>query len=427
MLDIKFIRENTDAVKKALKDRGNKLDLKPLLKLDIQRRKILAEVEDLKCLRNKTSVEIALLKREKKDSKAKISKMKTVSQKIKKLDQEVGEISTKLRNIALTIPNTPDSSVPVGPNASSNKIVKTWGEPTKFSFKPKEHTEIGQCLNILDFQASSKVSGRGFSLFKGDGAKMVRGLINFMIDLHTRKHGYTEIWPPLLVNRDSMTGTGQLPKLEEDMYKLSDDDLFLIPTAEVPVTNIHRNDILNEDDLPIYYTAYTPCFRREAGSYGKEVKGLSRVHQFDKVEMVKFVKPETSFDELETLLTNAEDVLQLLNIPYRIVILSTGDISFAASKCYDIEIWAAGAQKWLEVSSCSNFTDFQARRANIKYKSKETKKTEFVHTLNGSGVAFARLIISILENNQNEDGSVTIPEALCPYMGKKKKLISKNA
>ncbi len=424
MLDIKFIRENIDQVKKNLKNRNMKADIEGLLKLDKERRKLLVESEQLKSIRNKASGEIAKLKASKKDCKAKISKMKTVSQKIKKLDKKVEAVDTKLSKILLNIPNITHSSTPIGSDASSNKIIKEWGDVPKFSYNTKSHIELGEILKIMDFGASAKITSSGFSLFMGDGAKMVRALINFMLDLHVAKHGYKEIWPPLLVNRNSMTGTGQLPKFEEDLYKLKDDDLFLIPTAEVPVTNIHRNQILNEEDLPIYYTAYTPCFRREAGSYGKDTKGLSRVHQFDKVEMVKFVKPETSWDELEVLLGNAEEVLQLLNIPYRVVELSTGDISFAASKCYDIEIYAAASKKWLEVSSCSNFTDFQARRANIKYRrttNDERRTTEYVHTLNASGVAFARLIIALLENNQQEDGTVIIPEALHSYMGGQEK------
>jgi len=424
MLDIKFIRENIDQVKKNLKNRNMKADIEGLLKLDKERRKLLVESEQLKSIRNKASGEIAKLKASKKDCKAKISKMKTVSQKIKKLDKKVEAVDTKLSKILLNIPNITHSSTPIGSDASSNKIIKEWGDVPKFSYNTKSHIELGEILKIMDFGASAKITSSGFSLFMGDGAKMVRALINFMLDLHVAKHGYKEIWPPLLVNRNSMTGTGQLPKFEEDLYKLKDDDLFLIPTAEVPVTNIHKNQILNEEDLPIYYTAYTPCFRREAGSYGKDTKGLSRVHQFDKVEMVKFVKPETSWDELEVLLGNAEEVLQLLNIPYRVVELSTGDISFAASKCYDIEIYAAASKKWLEVSSCSNFTDFQARRANIKYRrttNDERRTTEYVHTLNASGVAFARLIIALLENNQQEDGTVIIPEALHSYMGGQEK------
>ncbi|MFH1646057.1 MAG: serine--tRNA ligase, partial [Candidatus Omnitrophota bacterium] len=343
-----------------------------------------------------------------------------VSQKIKEIDIKVGGLDEKIKNYVLLIPNIPHNSVPVGPDARSNKLVKEWGKEAKFNFTPQDHLKIGEQLGILDIPRATKLSGSGFSLFLGQGSRLVRALINFMLDLHTERHGYKEVWPPALVNRDSMTGTGQLPKLEEDMYKLKDDDLFLIPTAEVPVTNIHRNDVLNEDELPLYYTAYTPCFRREAGSYGKDTKGLSRLHQFDKVEMVKFVKPENSYDELEKLLLNAEKVLRLLGLRYRVMILSTGDISFAAAKCYDIELWAPGSNMWFEVSSCSNFEDFQSRRANIKYQNTETGKLNFVHTLNGSGVAFARLIIAILENYQQKDGSVLVPKVLRRYMGGQK-------
>jgi len=419
MLDIKFIRENPEKVRKALKDRNVKIDVDKLLDLDAKRRKLLTETEALKGKRNQESEEIARLKREKQDFSSRLSDLKLLSQKIKEIDVKVGEIDNNIYDFMVSIPNIPDSTIPVGPDAESNEIVKQWGKLPNFDFKPLDHIELCKTLGIMNFPRATKLSGSGFSLFTGDGAKLVRALMSFMIDLHTTKHGYKEIWPPVLVNRESMTTTGQLPKLEEDMYKLKDDDLFLIPTAEVPVTNIHRDEVLNEEDLPIYYTAYTPCFRREAGSYGKDTKGLSRVHQFNKVEMVKFVKPENSYDELEALLKNAETVIQLLKIPYRIVLLSTGDISFAASKCYDIEIWSPGTNSWLEVSSCSNFEDFQARRGNIKYKNKKTGKTEFVHTLNGSGVAFARLIISLLENYQRKDQSVEIPKALRPYMGKK--------
>jgi len=417
MLDIKFIRENPDKVKKALKDRGLKLDLDKLLELDQKRRRIIVEVDRLKSERNKASDEIGRLKKEKKDASSLLGKMKTVSQKIKEMDPELGEIDLKMDRLLFEVPNIPHDTVPVGSDARANKKVKEWGKAGNPDFKPLTHIELGECLAILDFPRSAKVAGSGFSLFIGDGAKMVRALINFMIDLHVQKHGYKEVWPPVLVNRASMTGTGQLPKLEEDMYKLSEDDLFLIPTAEVPITNIHRDEVLKESDLPIYYTAYTPCFRREAGSYGKDTKGLSRVHQFDKVEMVKFVKPDTSYDELESLLQNAEEVLQLLNLPYRVLLLSTGDISFAAAKCYDIELWAPGSNAWFEVSSCSNFEDFQARRANIKFKDAVTNKSSYVHTLNGSGVAFARLVIAILENYQQRDGSIRVPEGLRPYMG----------
>ena len=420
MLDIKYIRENPDKVKEALKNKNSKVNIDEFLEMDIERRKLLVEVEKLKSTRNIESDGIAALKKQGEDASAKLNKMKLVSQKIKEIDSIVGEINKKIINKAMLIPNIPHSSVPVGPDAQSNKVVKEWGKLPNFKFNPLNHIEIGEKLGIMDFPTATKLSGSGFSLFMGDGAMMVRALLNFMIDLHVNKHGYKEVWPPVLTSRRSMTTTGQLPKFEEDMYKLKDDDLYLIPTAEVPVTNIHADDILDEEALPIYYTAYTPCFRREAGSYGKDTKGLSRVHQFDKVEMVKFVKPENSYDELETLLANAEEVLQLLKLPYRVQLLSTGDISFAASKCYDIELWAAGSNAWLEVSSCSNFEAFQARRGNIKFKSKDTGKLSFVHTLNGSGVAFARLIIAIVENYQTEDGSVEIPKVLQSYMGNKK-------
>jgi len=420
MLDIRYIRENPDKIKEALKNKNSKVNIDEFLEMDIERRNLLVEVEKLKSMRNIESNGIAALKKQGEDASAKLNEMKLVSQKIKKIDSKVGEINNKINNKAMLIPNIPHSSVPVGPDAQSNKVVKEWGKLPNFKFNPLNHIEIGEKLGIMNFPTATKLSGSGFSLFMGDGAMIVRALLNFMIDLHVNKHGYKEVWPPVLVNRRSMTTTGQLPKFEEDMYKLKDDDLYLIPTAEVPVTNIHADDILDEETLPIYYTAYTPCFRREAGSYGKDTKGLSRVHQFDKVEMVKFVKPENSYDELETLLANAEEVLQLLKLPYRVQLLSTGDISFAASKCYDIELWVAGSNAWLEVSSCSNFEAFQARRGNIKFRSKDTGKLDFVHTLNGSGVAFARLIIAIVENYQTEDGFVEIPKVLQSYMGNKK-------
>jgi len=420
MLDIKFIRDNVDLVKGSVKNRGTKIDIDKLLSLDSQRREILKTAEALKHKKNIASDDIAKMKKEKKDASAKILEMKDVSVRIKELDKKLGPLETELRNMLLLVPNIPHVSIPVGLDAKANKIVKNWGKMPKFKFKPRTHIEIAELLDIVDFKNASKITGSNFALYKGSGARLERGLINFMLDLHTKKHGYTEIFPPFLVNRKSMTATGQLPKLEEDMYKLKDDDLFLIPTAEVPVTNILRDEILKEEDLPIRYTAYTACFRREAGSYGKETRGLVRVHQFDKVELVKCVKPETSFNELELLLANAEKVLQLLKLPYRVAMLSTGDLSFAGSKCYDIELWAPGSGMYLEVSSCSNFTDFQARRANIRYRTKDSKKTEYVHTLNGSGVALARLVVAILEAYQQKDGSVKIPNALVPYMGGKK-------
>lgn len=415
MLDIKFIRENRDLVKESIKNKGQNIDIDELLTIDENYRKILMEVEALKAERNKANNEISALMKEKKNPKVIIEKMKAVSQKIADLDSKVGDEEQKLAKFIYIIPNLPDKSVPVG-GLEANKVVKSWGENPKFNFKPKTHMEISELLGIISFGVAAKITGSNFVLFTGPGARLERALINFMLDLHTKQHGYREVLPPFLVNRRSMIGTGQLPKLEEDMYKLKDEDLFLIPTAEVPVTNIHSGDIIEEDKLPIRYTAYSACFRREAGSYGKDTKGLIRVHQFDKVELVKFVKPETSFDELEKLLADAEEVLQILKIPYRIKLLASGDMSFAAAKCYDIEIYAAGVDSYLEVSSCSCFTDFQARRANIRYRQKDTKKIAFVHTLNGSGVALPRLVVAILENYQNEDGTVNIPEALVPYM-----------
>ncbi len=419
MLDLKFIRENIEAVKKALRDRSMKLDLDKLLSLDSEKRKLVTEVETLKSSRNTASKEIGNLLREKKDASKIMAEMKAISQKIKKIDAKVGERSSNLSKMLLSIPNIPHPSVPVGPDQKFNKVVKKWGKIRKFNFKPKSHVELAELLDIMDFARAAKIAGTGFALYKGLGARLERALINLMLDLHIKKHGYTEVFPPFLVNRKSMIGTGQLPKLEEDMYRLKDEDYFLIPTAEVPVTNMHRDEVLKEDDLPIYYTAYTACFRREAGSYGKETKGLVRVHQFDKVELVKFVKPKTSYDELEKLLRDAEDVIQLFSLPYRVSALSTGDMSFAASKCYDIELWAPGSDAWLEVSSCSNFTDFQARRANIKYRDADSKKPAYLHTLNGSGVALPRLVVAILENYQEKDGSVVIPKPLRPYMDKK--------
>jgi len=414
MLDIKFIRENPDVVKKSVKDRDLKFDVKALLTLDADRRRLLMEVETLKAERNRVS-------KGGKPSPEIMGKMKGISQKIGDLDKKVEQINQKLGILMLDIPNIPHKSVPIG-GPDANKVIRKEGKVRKFDFKPKSHIELGEDLDILDFPRSSKITGSGFCLFKGLGAQLERALINFMLDLHTKEHGYREIFPPFLVNRASMTGTGQLPKLEEDMYRLKDDDLFLVPTAEVPLTNLHRDEVLDEGGLPIYYTAYSACFRREAGSYGKDTKGLIRVHQFDKVELVKFVKPESSYDELKALLNNAEEVLKRLGLPYRVAMLSTEEMSFAASMCYDIEAWAPGIEKNLEVSSCSNFTDFQARRANIKYRAKDKKKTAYVHTLNGSGIAMARTVIAILENYQQKDGSILIPEVLRPYMGNKERI-----
>ena len=415
MLDLKFIRENVDLVKKSVKNRGMEVDIDRLLAIDDRRKAIQKQLDELRHKHKQENKEIPELRKRGEDVSLKIKESKKLSQQIDFLEKQLKDAEEELKQMLLIIPNIPHESVPIGPDASYNKIAKEWGKPPEFDFKPLTHIEIGEHLDIVDFQRASRMTGSNFVLFKGAGARLVRALINFMLDLHTQKHGYKEIWPPLLVNRKSMTGTGQLPKLEEDMYRLKDDDYFLIPTAEVPVTNIHREEILEEDRLPIYYTAYTPCFRREAGSYGKETRGLIRVHQFDKVELVKIVKPEDSWEEHEKLLQDAEEVLQLLGLHYRVVVLSTGDLSFAASKCYDIELWAPGLERWLEVSSCSNFTDFQARRSGMKFRRKDGTLT-YPHTLNGSGVAFARLIISLLETYQQKDGSVIIPETLRPYM-----------
>ncbi|HOD12144.1 MAG TPA: serine--tRNA ligase [Candidatus Omnitrophota bacterium] len=417
MLDLKFVRENDKAVRSALAARsGYRVDIDLFMDLDQKRRKLLTKLDELREKRNVANDEISQCLKEKKDAKAKIEAMKEVSQKISELEPQVKELEAQVEAILMGIPNMPHISVPIG-SPEKNQYVRQVGEPVKFDFKPKAHFEIAEALNIIDFKRASKITGSNFIVYKGAGARLERALLNFMLELHTREHGYVEIFPPFLVNRASMTGTGQLPKMEEDMYRLKDEDLFLIPTAEVPVTNLHRDEILAEEDLPIRYAAYTACFRREAGSYGKDTRGLMRVHQFDKVELVKFVRPETSYDELEKLLGNAEKVLQLLGLAYRVVMLATGDLSFAAAKCYDLEAYAAGLDKWLEVSSCSNFEDFQARRSNIRFKGKTTSKPTYVHTLNGSGVALARTMAAILENYQTADGRVVIPQVLRPFMG----------
>jgi len=421
MLDLKFIRENPDIIEKGLAAKRASIDLRVLLELDQKRRDISSQLDDLRSQKNQANAEISRLLKEKKDSKTKIAAMKTITDRIDQLEPQVKEIERGLDNLLINIPNIPHPTVPMG-EAKDNKIVRQWGEPKNFSFKPKTHKELGESLDIIDFKRAAKITGTNFILFQKAGAHLERALFNFMLDLHTREHGYVEIFPPFLVNRLSMTGTGQLPKMEEDMYRLKDDDLFLIPTAEVPVTNIYRDEILHEEDLPLYFTAYTACFRREAGSYGKETQGLVRVHQFDKVELVKFVKPETSYEELEKLVANAEKVLQLLGLPYRVVLLASGDLSFASTKCYDIEAYAPATAKWLEVSSCSNFEDFQARRINIRFKGKNTPKPTFVHTLNGSGIALARTVVALLEHYQTEDGEVMIPKVLQPYLGGLKKI-----
>jgi seryl-tRNA synthetase len=421
MLDLRFIRENQELVRTSLAERNVKVDFAGLMQLDDTRRRYLGELEELRAQRNKANDEISSLLKAKADAKPRIMQMKEISSRIDTLEKSMKEIEEQVERIVLTIPNIPHSSIPRG-GAECNQVVRSWGEKRQFDFQPQSHIELSQHHDIIDFSRATKITGSNFILYKGWGAKLERALFSFMLDVHTGKHGYTEVFTPFLVNRASMTGTGQLPKLEEDMYRLKDDDLFLIPTAEVPVTNIHRDEVLEEERLPIYYTAYSACFRREAGSYGKDTKGLIRVHQFDKVEMVKFVRPDDSYDELEKLVNNAETILQLLNLPYRVVVLATQDLSFSASKCYDLEAYAPGIDKWLEVSSCSNFESFQARRANIRFRRKDTKKIEFVHTLNGSGVALARTVVAILENYQQKDGSILIPEVLRPYLNGKERI-----
>jgi seryl-tRNA synthetase len=414
MLDPKFIRQNPQIVKQALLNRNSKFDFDAFLTLDENRKEIQLKIEQLYAAQNKIDGEIKQLFKNKQDPDQKIEEGKNIKKELIGLESEFNQLDITYQNLITRIPNVPHVSLPIG-GPDNNKFVKEWGQKKQFDFTPKDHITLAEKLGIIDFKRAVKVTGSNFIVFKGVGARLERALINFMLDLHTSEHGFTEIWPPKLVNRASMRGTGQLPNLEEDMYAVKNPDLFLIPTAEVPVTNLHRDEILSEDDLPIYYAAYTPCFRLEAGTYGKDTKGLLRVHEFDKIEMVKFVKPQNSYDELEKLLVCAGKVLELLEIPYRVLMLATGDISFAAAKCYDIEIHAPGVDKWLEVSSCSNFEDFQARRANIRYKDKTTGKNIFVHTLNGSGVALARLVVAIIENYQQKDGTIKIPEALGKY------------
>lgn len=415
MLDLKFIRENTELVKQAVKNKNESADVDKIIELDERRRGIIGEVEELKALRNKVSEEIAQKKKNKKDASEDIAEMKEVGRKISTLDDDLRSVMEALNYHLLRVPNMPQESVPIGPDEESNVTVREWGEIPKFDFEPKPHWEIAEQYDLLDLPAAAKIAGSGFYLLKGYGARLQRALIQFMLDTHTGD-GFTEIAPPILANTDTMTGTGQLPKLADDMYFLKDDDLYLIPTAEVPITNIHKQEILSEEDLPIYYVAHTGCFRREAGAAGKDTRGILRVHQFDKVELVKIVHPDHSYDELESLLKQAEKIVQALKIPYRVRRLATGDLSFAAAMCYDIEIWSAGVKKYLEVSSVSNFVDFQARRMNTRFKGKEGGKPSFVHTLNGSGTALPRLIAAILENYQTDYGTIVIPEVLRPYM-----------
>jgi seryl-tRNA synthetase len=415
MLSREYLRENADAYRQALKNRGATVDIERFLELDAERRRSIAAVEQLKAQKNAASQEIATLKKNKQDASAQIEALKRSGDEIKALDERVAQIEDEFRLLELGFPNVPHQSVPVGADESANRVERHWGTKPSFEFAPKSHWEIGEALNILDFERATKVTGARFAILYAAAAKLSRALMNFMLDVHERQ-GYTEVLAPFIVNADSLRGTGQLPKFEEDLFKLQHEKpLYLIPTAEVPVTNIYRDEILDAAQLPILYTAYTPCFRSEAGSYGKDTRGLIRQHQFEKVELVKFTAPERSWDELEKLVADAEEILQLLNLHYRVVTLSTGDVSFSSAKTYDIEVWLPGQETYREISSCSNFTDFQARRANIRYRSGE-KKTSFVHTLNGSGLPLGRTLVAVLENYQQADGSVLVPETLRPYM-----------
>jgi seryl-tRNA synthetase len=417
MLEIKLVRENLELVKTAMQNRGTAFDWEAFQTQDARRKTILFELEELRRQRNNVSDEVARMKRNGENADAIIVKMRDVSTTIKNLEKDLGEGESAIGEMIMAMPNIPHESVPVGQNETENPVVKTVGEPTGFSYAPLAHWTIGESLGILDFTRAAKIAGARFPLYLGVGARLERALINFMLDLHTTEHGYKEVLPPFIVNRKSMTGTGQLPKFEADLFKLEGLDYFLIPTAEVPVTNIYQEEVLDGSQLPVYFTAYTPCFRSEAGSYGKDTRGLIRQHQFNKVELVKFTRPEDSYEELESLLDNAETVLRRLELPYRVITLCTGDIGFSAAKTYDIEVWMPAQGVYREISSCSNFEDFQARRANIRFKEKGKKGTRLVHTLNGSGLAVGRTLAALLENCQQEDGTVVIPDALRPYMG----------
>jgi seryl-tRNA synthetase len=416
MLDIKYLRQNIDFVRKKMEERGQKIDFDRFLGLDAKRRDILLAVETLRNERNDASKAIGELKKKKQDASELIEKMSQVSVKIKEYDETLRITEEELNAFVMIVPNIQHESVPQGQGSEDNPVVRTWGEKPLFSFEPKQHFELGENLNILDFARGAKITGARFTVYRGAGAALERALISFMLDLHVETHGYTEVLTPFMVNAESMTGTGQLPKFKEDLFKIEGMEYYLIPTAEVPVTNIYREEILEEDKLPIYLVAYSPCFRSEAGSYGKDTRGLIRQHQFNKVEMVKFSHPETSYEELEKLTVNAEEVLKRLGIAYRTVCLCTADLGFSSAKTYDVEAWMPGQNTYREISSCSNFEDFQARRASIRFRRSDTGKVDFVHTLNGSGLAVGRTVVAILENYQQEDGSVLIPETLRPYM-----------
>lgn len=414
---MKFVRENPELVMDAMRKRNANVNLDEFLELEKKRRELTLQVEALKSQRNAASQEIGKMKKAGENADAQMAEVRALGDKIAEDDKELKEIEVRLKEILMTIPNMPAADTPVGSSDADNPVVRTWREPAKFAFEPQAHWDIGEKLNILDVERAGKVSGARFTFYRGLGSRLERSVINFFLDIHTGENGYTEFFPPFIVNKDSMQGTGQLPKFAEDMFKLEGLDYYLIPTAEVPITNLHRDEILSGDDLPLYYTAYSACFRAEAGSAGRDTRGLIRQHQFNKVELVKFTKPEDSWDELEKLTANAEKVLQLLELPYRVVRLCTGDIGFSSAATYDLEVWLPAANCYREISSCSNFLDFQARRANIRFRRDTKSKPEFVHTLNGSGVAIGRTVAAILENYQQADGSVIVPKVLRPYMG----------
>lgn len=417
MLDMKFVRENPELVMDAMRKRNANVNLDEFLELEKKRRELTLQVEALKSQRNAASQEIGKMKKSGENADVQMAEVRALGDKIAADDKELKDIEARLKEILMTIPNIPAADTPVGSSDADNPVVRTWREPAKFTFEPQAHWDIGEKLNILDVERAGKVSGARFTFYRGLGSRLERSVINFFLDIHTGENGYTEFFPPFIVNKDSMQGTGQLPKFAEDMFKLEGLDYYLIPTAEVPITNLHRDEILSGDDLPLYYTAYSACFRAEAGSAGRDTRGLIRQHQFNKVELVKFTKPEDSWDELEKLTANAEKVLQLLELPYRVVRLCTGDIGFSSAATYDLEVWLPAANCYREISSCSNFLDFQARRANIRFRRDTKSKPEFVHTLNGSGVAVGRTVAAILENYQQADGSVIVPKVLRPYMG----------
>ncbi len=417
MLDIRLFRERPEFVKERLALRGGEYPVDEVISLDRRRRELLQEVEKLRHARKVASEEIGRLKRAGQDAQEQMQEVKRLGERLKELENELRTVEARLRALLLEIPNLPHESVPPGVDENDNQVIKRWGDLPTFDFIPKPHWELGEQLGIFDFARAAKITGSRFVVYRGAGARLERALIAFMLDLHTKEHGYQEVLPPFIVNEASMIGTGQLPKFKEDLFKLEDWDYYLIPTAEVPVTNLHRDEIIPEEALPLYYVAYTPCFRAEAGAHGRDVKGIIRQHQFNKVELVKFAHPETSYEELESLTFDAEEVLQKLGLPYRVVVLCTGDLGFAAAKTYDLEVWVPGQNRFVEISSCSNFEDYQARRANIRFRPKEGKKPRLVHTLNGSGLAVGRTLMAILENYQQRDGTVVVPEVLRPYLG----------